>query len=81
MEVICTGHQSVTPSAERLKDHACLPIDWDAQQRLLSDKALVGFELTRAGVQEFQTKSHWPSGPVPESGARAQFDFAAEGAK
>ena len=37
MEAICAGQQSVTTSAERLKDHARLPIEWDAQQRLLSD--------------------------------------------
>jgi hypothetical protein len=37
MEAICAGRQSVTISAERLKDHARLPIEWDAQQRLLSD--------------------------------------------
>jgi hypothetical protein len=33
MEAICAGQQSVTISAERLKDHARLPIEWDAQQR------------------------------------------------
>ena len=37
MEAICTGQQSVTISAERLKDHARLPIEWDEQQRLLLD--------------------------------------------
>jgi site-specific DNA recombinase len=37
MEAICAGQQSVTISAERLKDHARLPIEWDAQQRLLAD--------------------------------------------
>jgi site-specific DNA recombinase len=37
IEAICAGQQSVTTSAERLKDHAHLPIEWDAQQRLLSD--------------------------------------------
>jgi len=37
MEAICAGQQSVTISAERLKDHARLPIEWDAQQRLLGD--------------------------------------------
>ena len=37
MEAICAGQHSVTISAERLKDHARLPIEWDAQQRLLSD--------------------------------------------
>jgi site-specific DNA recombinase len=37
MEAICAGQQSVTISAERLKNHARLPIEWDAQQRLLSD--------------------------------------------
>jgi site-specific DNA recombinase len=37
MEAICAGQQSVTISAERLKDHARFPIEWDAQQRLLSD--------------------------------------------
>jgi site-specific DNA recombinase len=40
MEAICAGRQSVTISAERLKDHTRLPIEWDAQQRLLSDKPL-----------------------------------------
>lgn len=37
IEAICAGQQSVTVSAERLKDHTRLPIEWDAQQRLLSD--------------------------------------------
>jgi site-specific DNA recombinase len=37
VESICVGRQSVSLSAERLKDHASLPIEWDAQQRLLSD--------------------------------------------
>ena len=36
MEAICAGQQSVTISAERLKDHSRLPIEWDAQQRLLA---------------------------------------------
>jgi len=37
VESICAGRQSVSLSAERLKDHASLPIEWDAQQQLLSD--------------------------------------------
>jgi site-specific DNA recombinase len=37
VESICAGQQSVSLSAERLKDHASLPIEWDAQQQLLSD--------------------------------------------
>ena len=37
VESICAGLQSVSLSAERLKDHSRLPIEWDAQQRLLSD--------------------------------------------
>ncbi len=37
VESICVGRQSVSFSAVRLKDHASLPIDWDAQQRLLPD--------------------------------------------
>src|SRR5262249_29638666 len=37
IEAICAGRQSVTISAERLKDHWRLPIEWDAQQRLLAD--------------------------------------------
>ena len=37
IEAICAGQHSVTISAERLKDHARLPIEWDAQQRLLAD--------------------------------------------
>jgi site-specific DNA recombinase len=37
MEAICAGQQSISISAERLKDHARLPIEWDAQQRLLAD--------------------------------------------
>lgn len=37
VESICTGRQSVSLSAERLKDHANFPIEWDAQQQLLSD--------------------------------------------
>jgi site-specific DNA recombinase len=37
VESICAGRQSVSLSAERLKDHASFPIEWDAQQKLLSD--------------------------------------------
>jgi hypothetical protein len=37
VEAICAGRQSATLSAERLKDHAHFPIEWDTQQRLLSD--------------------------------------------
>ena len=37
VESICGGRQSVSLSAERLKDHADLPIEWDAQQQLLSN--------------------------------------------
>ena len=37
VESISRGRQSVSLSAERLKDHANLPIDWDAQRQLLSD--------------------------------------------
>jgi site-specific DNA recombinase len=37
IEAICAGQQSVTISAERLKDYARLPIEWDAQQRFPSD--------------------------------------------
>ena len=37
VEAICAGQQGVTLSAERLKDLARLPIEWDAQQRFLSD--------------------------------------------
>jgi site-specific DNA recombinase len=37
VESICAGRQSVSLTAERLKDHANLPIEWDAQQQLLSD--------------------------------------------
>jgi DNA invertase Pin-like site-specific DNA recombinase len=37
VESICAGRQSVSLSAERLKDHANLPIEWDAQHQLLSD--------------------------------------------
>jgi hypothetical protein len=37
MEAICAGQQSVVISAERLKNHARLPIEWDAQQSILAD--------------------------------------------
>jgi hypothetical protein len=37
IEAICAGQQSVTISAERLKDRWRLPIEWDVQQRLLAD--------------------------------------------
>lgn len=37
MEAVCAGKQAVTLTAERLKDLAHLPIEWDAQQRFLSD--------------------------------------------
>ncbi len=37
VECICAGRQSVCLSAERLKTQAGLPIEWDAQQRLLAD--------------------------------------------
>ena len=37
VEGICSGQQSVCLSAERLKTQAGVPIEWDAQQRLLAD--------------------------------------------
>ena len=37
VDSICAGRQSVSLSAERLKDHARLPIEWDAQQQHLSN--------------------------------------------
>jgi site-specific DNA recombinase len=37
VESICAGRQSVCLSAERLKTLAGVPIEWDAQQRLLAD--------------------------------------------
>jgi site-specific DNA recombinase len=37
VESICAGLQGVCLSAERLKTLAGVPIEWDAQQRLLSD--------------------------------------------
>jgi len=43
VEAICAGQQAVTLSAERLKDLALLPIEWDAQQRFLSDSAASRF--------------------------------------
>jgi hypothetical protein len=36
VESICAGQQAVTLSAERLKAHADLPIEWGAQQETLS---------------------------------------------
>jgi hypothetical protein len=38
IEAICGGQQSITITAERLKDHARLPIEWDAQQFVLADQ-------------------------------------------
>jgi site-specific DNA recombinase len=37
VESICTGRQGVCLSAERLKTQAGIPIEWDAQQRLMAD--------------------------------------------
>ena len=37
VECVCAGRQGVCLSAERLKTQAGLPIEWDAQQRLLAD--------------------------------------------
>ena len=37
VEAVCAGRQGVCLSAERLKAQADLPIDWDAQKRLLAD--------------------------------------------
>jgi site-specific DNA recombinase len=37
VESICAGRQGVCLSAERLKTQAGLPIEWDAQQRVLAD--------------------------------------------
>jgi len=45
VESICGGRQSVSLSAERLKDHARLPVEWDAQQRLLSDYTIRRFRV------------------------------------
>jgi hypothetical protein len=36
VESICAGQPAVTLSAERLKAHADLPIEWGAQQEILS---------------------------------------------
>ena len=36
VESICAGRQAITLSAERLKAHADLPIEWGAQQEILS---------------------------------------------
>jgi site-specific DNA recombinase len=36
VEAICTGRQPVALTAERLKDHRLLPLEWTAQQRQLS---------------------------------------------
>jgi site-specific DNA recombinase len=43
IEAICAGQQSITITAERLKNHARLPIEWDAQQRLLADQPEIKF--------------------------------------
>lgn len=37
VESICAGRQGVCLTAERLKTQAGVPIEWDAQQRLLAD--------------------------------------------
>ncbi len=37
VQSICAGRQGVCLSAERLKTQAGVPIEWDAQQRLLAD--------------------------------------------
>jgi hypothetical protein len=37
VESICTGRQGLCLSAERLKTQTGVPIEWDAQQRLLAD--------------------------------------------
>ena len=37
VESICTGRQGACLSAERLKTQTGVPIEWDAQQRLLAD--------------------------------------------
>jgi DNA invertase Pin-like site-specific DNA recombinase len=37
IESICTGKQPASLSAERLKYHRNLPIDWNAQERLLAE--------------------------------------------
>jgi hypothetical protein len=37
VESICAGRQGVCLSAERLKTQEGVPIEWDAQQRLLAD--------------------------------------------
>ncbi len=37
VESICAGRQGICLSAERLKTLAGVPIEWDAQQRLLAD--------------------------------------------
>jgi hypothetical protein len=37
VESICLGRQGVSLSAERLKTQAGVPIEWDAQERLLAD--------------------------------------------
>ncbi len=51
VESICAGRQGVCLSAERLKTQAGLPIEWDAQQRLLADKRAGRLRLLTAKDQ------------------------------
>ena len=48
VESICAGRQGVCLSAERLKTQAGVPIEWDAQERLLADSHLLSLNASRS---------------------------------
>ncbi|MGA7869466.1 MAG: hypothetical protein WCA22_01070, partial [Candidatus Binatus sp.] len=62
VESICAGRQGVCLSAERLKVLAGVPIEWDAQQRLLADLEtsplfLLPSETSRAPIDSGERSS------------------------
>jgi site-specific DNA recombinase len=59
VESICAGRQSVCLSAERLKTQAGLPIEWDAQKRLLADeRAASSVPTARHPRRSVNARSH-----------------------
>ena len=57
VESICAGRQGVCLSADRLKTQAGVPIEWNAQQRLLAD-----WEARPLRFRPLRTHPIWPRG-------------------
>jgi hypothetical protein len=71
VESICAGRQGVCLSADRLKTQAGVPIEWNAQQRLLAD-----WEARPLRFRPLRTHPIWPRGN--RRGAIAQNPLVSE---